>query len=325
MYKKTSLQSLIINEDILTLDSKKINWLARIQNIWQLIEIAKWNELEWLENKKIINEDSVKLAKYILSQIVDILWYDPIEIKDRQIIPIVMKIWDSLIEKNTITNFVIWVYIQKIALKIKNIHLRYERLHKNKQNNELKDDSTKDHLTWLLNRRSMDLYLEDAIINKKRNWENYWIIIIDIDYFKSINDKYWHNTWDIVLEEISLSFREFFREVDKISRWWWEEFLIIMKWWNKDAYINKLNELRNEIENNLTSLVNKKIKSYWYKCENADWSCNDEIDKKLKITISIWITSIKNDDDIKTAVKRADQWLYLAKSSWRNKVIYYDI
>lgn len=328
MHKKTSLKELISSNEVLSINPQNILCFARIKNIWQLLSLAQWNEIEWIAKNKVLNNDTIILAKYILEKTVEILWYDPIEIKDKPLLPIAMRIWEELIKTDTIENFVIGTYIEKIAHQVNSIHLRYERLNKHKQNLELKKDSTRDHLTWLFNRRSMELYLDDAIANKRRNWENYWVIMIDIDFFKIINDTYWHNTWDIVLEEISILFREFFREEDKICRWWWEEFLILMKWWNKQAYLKKLEKLRKEIEKTLVWLVNKKIKSYWCKCkdweEDHDCHCEDEITQE-NITVSIWLSSLDFIDDKTTIVKRADDWLYLAKASWRNKVTFKEI
>lgn len=328
MKTNTSLEKLFQTHDVLSVDSSNISKFARLQNIWQLISLTTWDEIDWVDSTKISNPETVKLAKYILRKTSEILWYDPLDIIDREIYLVTLKIWEEMVKDKTTENFIIWNYILKIAYQVKNIHLRYERLNKHIQNTELKKDSTRDHLTWLLNRRSMELYLDDAIVNNKRNWENFWVIIIDIDLFKNINDIYWHNTWDIVLEEISELFRIFFREEDKICRWWWEEFLILMKWWNKIAYLRKINSLRNEIEKTLVWLVNKKIKSYWCKCREwnehsleNDCLCEDEVTQE-NITISCWITSLKEEDTSFDAVKRADDWLYLAKASWRNNVIF---
>ena len=312
MDKNNNLKRLVSSNDILGINPHNVLWLARIKTIWQLLNIAKLEELEWINKDKILNSDTIILSRYILEKIKDILWYNPVEIKEKPILSITMKIWKKLIENNSIENFIIWNFIQKISYQINAIHLRYEKFKKYKQNIELLNNSNIDHLTWLLNRRSMDLYLKDIIINKKRNWENYWIIIIDIDFFKRINDTYWHKIWDIVLEEISKYFIEFFREEDKICRWWWEEFLIIMKWWNKELYIQKLNSLRIQIEEKIVKLVNKKIKS-WCKCKDNDYCCKNKIDLNTKITISIWISSLELNDDTNNVFNRADNWLYLAK------------
>ncbi|MDD3145211.1 MAG: GGDEF domain-containing protein [Candidatus Gracilibacteria bacterium] len=330
MDKKNYLEKLISSNDILSINPHNILCFARIKKVGQLLSIAKGEEVEGITKNKISNSDTIILARYILEKTVEILGYDPIEIKEKPLLPITMKIGEKLIESNSIENFIIGTFIQKISYQVNTIHLRYERLNKHKQNVELRNDSSRDHLTGLLNRRSMELYLEDAISNKKRNGENYGVIIIDIDFFKIINDTYGHNTGDVVLEELALSFKEFFREEDKICRWGGEEFLILMKGGNKQSYIKKLNSLRVKIEETLVKLVNKKIKSYGCKCKDGslynsktnDCCCEDEIDSGIKITLSIGISSLELNDNIKTVVNRADNGLYLAKNDGRNRVQY---
>jgi len=322
MDTKTSLKDLIENHEPLSINDQNILGLARIKDIWQLITLAQWKEIEWINNKKVLNEDTIALAKYILNKTVEILGYDPLEIRDRDVFPIAMKLWESLVKSKTTENFVIWTYIQKIAYQIKTIHLRYERFNKHLKNTELELDSSRDHLTWLYNRKSMDLFMDVAIANKKRHGENYWVILLDIDFFKAINDTYWHDVWDVVLQELSLELRNFFREEDRIARWWGEEFLILMKWWELKDHYKKMEKLRKELENNLVDIVNKKIKIYSckWKCNKENCDCIETI-KGRKITISAWISCLGPDDTKLSVVKRADDLLYLAKWNWRNRII----
>ncbi|NVP17221.1 GGDEF domain-containing protein [Candidatus Gracilibacteria bacterium] len=325
MQKNTSLEKLLENNEVLSVSSNSISKFARLKNIGQLIELATGQEIEGINNEKLVNNETVTLARYILRKTTEILGYDAWDIRDREIFPLALKLGEELVETKSIENFVIGAYIQKIAYQVKTIHLRYERLNKHKQILELKKDSTRDHLTGLLNRKSMELYLEDAIANKKRNGENFGVIIIDIDFFKSINDTYGHNTGDIVLEEISALFRRFFREEDKICRWGGEEFLLLMKGGNQINYTRKINSLRKEIEKTLVGLVNEKIKSYGCKCREGkdkhDCHCEDEIIQE-NVTISSGIAVLEKIDTPFEVVKRADEGLYLAKVSGRNKVIF---
>jgi len=311
-----SLEQIIQNNEILSVWTQDISKFARVKNVWELIKLATWQKIDWIDNNKVVNNETILLARYILKKIIDTLWYDPYEIKDKNIFWITLKIWEEISKIENIESYIVGTYIKKVAFQVKNIHLRYERLLRQKENTLLEKDNNKDHLTWLLNRRAIELYLENAIENKKRSNDNYWIIILDIDFFKKINDNYGHNTWDLVLQEIWTELRNFFRTEDKICRWWWEEFLIIMKWWNSNIYIKKLEKLRIYIEQNLIQIINKKIISY-------SWKFEDSL-KEDKITISIWITSLNNSDNPKSCVKRADDWLYIAKEGWRNKIIYID-
>lgn len=167
----------------------------------------------------------------------------------------------------------------------------------------LQKDSLTDSLTWLANRRMIEKELEKICDIKNREWTDSSILMIDIDYFKKINDKYWHNAWDKTLIEISKIFKSNLRTSDIIWRWWWEEFIIILPSTNIDEAICKANNLRKQIEENLTKNINI-----------------DEID--YNITASIWVSKINRwNKDWNKAINEADFALYLAKKSWRNKVV----
>jgi diguanylate cyclase (GGDEF)-like protein len=161
-------------------------------------------------------------------------------------------------------------------------------------------ESNTDHLTKILNRRWIKNELKKSIENKEKKWGDISIMIIDIDYFKNINDNFWHEIWDKTLKELSKIFKEFFKENAIIWRWWWEEFLIILPWtWLLTAQ-TKANQLVKYVEANLRKNVNNK-----------------EI--KNNITISIWISQLHDSDsNWKESIKRADLSLYKAKELWRN-------
>ena len=118
MDKNNNLKRLVSSNDILGINPHNVLWLARIKTIWQLLNIAKLEELEWINKDKILNSDTIILSRYILEKIKDILWYNPVEIKEKPILSITMKIWKKLIENNSIENFIIWNFIQKISYQI---------------------------------------------------------------------------------------------------------------------------------------------------------------------------------------------------------------
>lgn len=318
----TSLKNFIENNPVLSADTKNVLQLSRVEKVSQLIELVNWSiEYEWNDR---FNKETIEVSRYILSKINEVLWINPEDIWNSKILDIALKLWEKLKETWETEKYIIWICIEKYAHQIKWIHLRYERYKKNRENIALEKDSSTDYLTWLLNRKSMDLFLQNAINNKNRNGENYWIIMVDIDHFKGINDTYWHNTWDVVIKEIAKIFKNFFRSEDSVSRWWWEEFLIIMRWWDQNVYIEKINRLRAYIAQNLVWLVNTEIKSHECVCDkNHECQCENEIELP-EITISAWITELWNDDRITDTTKRADKWLYEAKNTWRNKVIFID-
>lgn len=293
-YKKTALKSAV--------------FFARLKYMRELEEVVSSWKIGWRTiNKKIL--DTMSSFLHIIK---NVLWEDE-DIWEREIKEVALDVWNYL-EENW--NEKIWSKIKIIALQIQIIC----------QSHEIKK-LQKDGLTWLSNKKLIENYLSEAIEDKKRNNTNYWIIMIDIDHFKSINDQFWHLVWDSVLEELWNIFREFFRWEDKIGRWWWEEFVIIMKWWTGIVYKRKMSLIKNTIETELARRI-RMLQNQNTKCDD-DYNCNNCQNKWCKntmanrdITVSIWITSLRENDTVTTAIWRADKWLYEAKNTWRNRVVF---
>jgi len=169
-----------------------------------------------------------------------------------------------------------------------------------KLNEELSKLALLDWLTWLYNRRAFDNRLNEILSYSKRAWTKFWLVLFDIDYFKRINDTYWHDWWDLILTNVWEILKKELREDDYLSRVWWEEFAIIVSSSSKNELLAQTNRLRKIIENNKF---------------NFNW-------KKINITISFWITLSNQYDDYKTIYSRADNALYDAKWKGRNRVEY---
>ncbi|WP_165973940.1 GGDEF domain-containing protein [Marinitoga lauensis] len=125
--------------------------------------------------------------------------------------------------------------------------------------------------------------------------------LIDIDHFKRINDKYGHIAGDYCLEELSKIFRKHFHRVtDKIYRYGGEEFVIYYLSKKTEKFKEKLEELRKDVEETEIFYENKIV----------------------KFTISIGaISKIPEDIDYIKFIKIADNNLYKAKETGRNKVV----
>lgn len=169
-----------------------------------------------------------------------------------------------------------------------------------KQKNELLYYSKTDPLTDLLNRRGMQEILNTQINKYYRHKEKFSILICDLDFFKSVNDKLGHQTGDLVLKRISSIMKKSLRNIDSISRWGGEEFLILLPYTDKKGVISVAEKLRESIEN--------------YEMIFDD--------KKIKVTITIGAADFVEGDNIDTCVKRADENLYKGKNMGRNCVVY---
>lgn len=157
--------------------------------------------------------------------------------------------------------------------------------------------SNRDKLTNVYNRGKLDNLLEKEIRYSRRYNIQFALIMIDVDYFKDINDKYGHLEGDKVLIQISQILEKLTRDTDFIGRWGGEEFLIICP--NSDIEQGKR--------------VAVKLKEY---IENHDFEINK------KITASFGITNYMKEDDANDILERADKALYEAKNKGRNRIEY---
>lgn len=167
----------------------------------------------------------------------------------------------------------------------------------------LRDSSLRDGMTGLHNRRFLEEYFEKAASQANRSKLGYAILMIDIDYFKMVNDTYGHDVGDIIIKGLSEILKENIRASDLAIRFGGEEFLIA---------------LYNPTEEGAFILAEKLRKNF----EAKHFSVNHETIKK---TISIGISYFPNDADaIWKAIKFADIALYAAKHGGRNKVVKFD-
>ena len=163
-----------------------------------------------------------------------------------------------------------------------------------------------DALTQINNRRSLDLELPNQIKTAQSNAVPLSLMILDIDYFKSVNDRFGHLVGDDILRQLAQRLLENMRFYDTPFRFGGEEVVITLN--NTDAaegsaIANRLREIIANKPFTLTHPVNEV--------------------SKLVITVSIGLTQLQPDDDKqgRSLLDRADKNLLLAKSSGRNQVV----
>lgn len=163
---------------------------------------------------------------------------------------------------------------------------------------ELENMSFLDPLTNIGNRRFIGENMHKRIKEFKRYHIPFGILFIDIDDFKSINDRFGHNQGDVVLKMVANTMVHNLRPFDTVGRWGGEEFVaLIVNIADKD--LQKLAEkFRMLIAK--SSLRHKK--------------------QPLKVTISIGGTIAKKNDSVKSLVTRADKLMYKSKTSGKNRV-----
>ncbi len=156
-----------------------------------------------------------------------------------------------------------------------------------------------DKLTNIYNRRMLDQFLQVEIEIANRHKEELSLIILDIDHFKHVNDNFGHLAGDKILSELSNIISNNLRHSDIFGRYGGEEFLIICPKTNKhNAFI-------------LAEKLRIIVKTF-------------EFDKVGYKTVSIGISDFQENDSIETLFKKADEALYIAKNSGRNKCVVYE-
>lgn len=163
------------------------------------------------------------------------------------------------------------------------------------KNIQLKELASKDHLTGLYNRSKLDESLEYKTRYANRYGNSFGVIMIDIDFFKDVNDDYGHQVGDKILCEFSNLLTTYSRETDIIGRWGGEEFLIIAENIDQKNLIKLAQKLKNSVEKYIFSVVLHKTASFGCSVYN----------KKEKIN---------------QLIARADKALYSAKEKGRNRV-----
>lgn len=163
-------------------------------------------------------------------------------------------------------------------------------------NEELRLIARNDALTGLPNRRSANERLGEEFARMRRTGQDYCVLMLDVDHFKSVNDTYGHDAGDDVLRAVGAIFSEALRETDFIARFGGEEFLAILPETGIPGAATAAEKVRSSVE-------------------SAD------VPHVGRLTVSIGVAQALPDDPLpETAVLRADRKLYEAKEGGRNRV-----
>lgn len=171
-----------------------------------------------------------------------------------------------------------------------------------KHDESLYISATSDPLTRLDNRRQLRLHMRHHVARARRKDAPLCFLLLDLDHFKTINDRYGHDVGDTVLVHIAGILRGTCREQDLIARWGGEEFALCLPDTKLDEAQVLGERLRKRIEE--TPLVSESL--------------------TISLTTSIGGTCFLEGDDEDTVFQRADQMLYRAKRTGRNRCCYTD-
>jgi diguanylate cyclase (GGDEF)-like protein len=179
---------------------------------------------------------------------------------------------------------------EAISLAIANVKLR----------DQLRDQSIRDPLTGMFNRRYMQETCRREFARATRNGESIAILSIDVDHFKKFNDNHGHDAGDIVLRSVAEVLLSSFRDDDVPCRFGGEEFVVILPGANATDAGDRAEVVRRRIEGLSVKYLDRTLP---------------------RITISVGIAAFPDaGNSIDTILKIADEALYRAKENGRNRV-----
>jgi diguanylate cyclase (GGDEF)-like protein len=162
-------------------------------------------------------------------------------------------------------------------------------------NKELSRLSVTDKLTGLFNRVKIDSVLDEEIQKSRRSNRSFCVIMIDVDYFKNVNDQLGHQAGDRLLIELASLLKDGVRRTDFVGRWGGEEFILICPQTNHDDACNLAEALRSTISQHSFGIEGVR-------------------------TASFGVTAFRAGDSLDNMIARVDAALYKAKSQGRNQV-----
>jgi diguanylate cyclase (GGDEF)-like protein len=166
--------------------------------------------------------------------------------------------------------------------------------------NSTKKENEIDHLTSLYTRKAFEEHMKEIEYNYDRTHKDYAIVFFDIDHFKNVNDTYGHDGGDVILSTFAKLLLRSTRDTDIMGRYGGEEFIGIL-------HFKKEQELEQYISRIKTIVTTNRFKYN---------------EHKIPITFSAGLTYRSKNESYDKALLLADELLYKAKNSGRNKIIF---
>ena len=171
-------------------------------------------------------------------------------------------------------------------------------------NERLRFMSLTDGLTGLDNRRHLNDRIDEMFQHAQRLNEPFSVVMCDLDKFKSVNDTYGHQAGDEVLKQLATILKEEAREIDRVGRYGGEEFLLLLPGTVLDAAVTFAERVRKHVERHTFTFPGGSTK------------------RTASFGVAGWPHPKICDSD--TLVRMADDALYVAKETGRNRVIRFD-
>lgn len=184
-------------------------------------------------------------------------------------------------------NYALRMGIHRRSLELNTMLRQIERL------------ATRDELTGALNRRSLQILLEEQLQLAAAGGQSFCVAMLDLDHFKAVNDTHGHLTGDAVLKAFSALANSTTRGTERVGRFGGEEFLAIFNTASLAAGAAASERIRSAVASH-------------------DWSA---LAPSLLVTVSVGVAVYRAGDRVETLLQRADAAMYRAKARGRNQVV----
>ena len=254
----------------------------------------------WLE---IVHEDDVEMVRTSIARLVS----DPecsLELEYRVVRRDRRIRWVRSYDRHYTTDDGSVQIVQMLILDITDRKQQEEKLREaneriGEQNRLLAQLARTDALTGMLNRRAMQEHLEREILLMSRGGACFSVLLIDLDDFKGVNDRYGHRAGDQVLIHLSTVLSRHLRVSDVQARWGGEEFMVLFSGTACEAALNVANKLRLRFAEHPAIIDGREI----------------------SVTFTGGVVEAVEHDTVDTLFARADTALYQGKNAGRNRVV----
>ncbi len=214
----------------------------------------------------------------------ELKWYVFVEkVEDEAIAGIRRTLYANLLIALVVTGIVVTV----VSLTVNRFQRRLELM------------ATTDKLTGLANRQACEILMHQAIKEARRSREPLSLIMLDIDHFKDINDRFGHLEGDRVIKAVANKSLAGLRDSDTACRWGGEELLLVLRKCNEDNALTLAERIRANIEGGFL----------------------DAGGERVRVTVSLGIAELEDADSGDSLLSRTDRALYAAKRAGRNRAV----
>jgi diguanylate cyclase (GGDEF)-like protein len=186
------------------------------------------------------------------------------------------------------------VGLSACVLYMQSYTMQHEKLVR-QSNEKLQSMAIRDGMTGLFNHAFMEQLIGDAINRSKRSKNSLGLLMIDVDFFKQVNDSFGHNAGDEVLTHLAKLLEGSKRSTDYLGRWGGDELILLLTDTNLQGAMNVAEKLRNRVSHHT-------------------------FPHRHPLTISVGASEYQGQDTLVQFIGRADRALYDAKHLGRNRV-----